>query len=400
MAMRCPLGAVVLTLSCAHARPAARAPAPMESPPLLAALRNLRKPLLDDEPVELALGRRSCARTRSRTVRCWGEREGESVSAHAGAQRSPKHVEGVEGVSQLALGPYHACARTSAGTVRCWGANGLGQLGDGTTASRSSVRTVPSLTGVAQVSLGESHSCARRFDGSVWCWGFNGSGQLGDGTWSDHAAPRAVMSFGEGRRATYLAAGHFHTCARTDDGAVWCWGFNGAGQLGDGTRADRLAPARVRGLPEGLRVERVAAGRHHTCALLEDGSAWCWGENASGQLGDGSTLDSATPRPVRGVRDLVELSAGDRHTCARRVEATVFCWGANRDGQLGDGSDLDRPRPERVPGLRDVAQIALGERHSCARMGDGTVRCWGDNDRGALGDGGTVDRWVPTLVAW
>jgi alpha-tubulin suppressor-like RCC1 family protein len=134
--------------------------------------------------------------------------------------------------------------------------------------------------------------------------------------------------------------------------------------------------------------------------LLADGAAWCWGENASGQLGDGGMRDRASPAPVTGVRDLTELSLGDRHTCARRVEGSVFCWGANRDGQLGDGTNLDRPRPNRVPALTDVAQIALGERHSCARLGDGTVRCWGDNDRGAVGDGGTVDRWTPTPVAW
>ena len=398
--MRGGWGAVVLTLSCAHGVTAPGASPAPASPSLLASLRNLRKPLLDDEPVELALGQRSCARTRSRAVRCWGERNDDPRGAHAGVPRAPKHVPGAEGAAQLAVGPYHACARTSAGTVRCWGSNGLGQLGDGTTASGELPRTVPGLTGVAQVSLGESHSCARRFDGSVWCWGFNGSGQLGDGTWTDHRTPRAVMRLGETLRATQLAAGHFHTCARTEDGAVWCWGFNGAGQLGDGTLADRLAPVRVRGLPAGVRVERVAAGRHHTCALLEDGAAWCWGENASGQLGDGGTRDRASPAPVMGVRDLTELSLGDRHTCARRVEGSVFCWGANRDGQLGDGTNLDRPRPNRVPALTDVAQIALGERHSCARLGDGTVRCWGDNDRGAVGDGGTVDRWTPTPVAW
>lgn len=393
---------VAFTLACSHHGPLrARVSAPsIAEAPVAALLRALRKPSLADEPVELALGVHSCARTRSRAVRCWGGSEDGQTGAHTAAQRAPKTVDGLVAVAQIGVGPFHSCARTSAGTVRCWGSNGLGQLGDGTTASRAAPVTVTGLTGVAQVALGESHTCARRFDGSVWCWGFNGSGQLGDGTWSDHRAPRPVMSLGERLRAESLAAGHFHTCARTDDGGVWCWGFNGAGQLGDGTRADRLAPVRVVGLPPGVMVERVAAGRHHTCALLEDGTAWCWGENASGQLGDGSTADRATPQRVRGVRDLVEVSLGDRHTCARRVEGAVFCWGANADGQLGDGTSEDRALPTALPTLRDVAQIALGDRHSCARLGDGSVRCWGDNDRGAVGDGSTLDRWWPTAVRW
>lgn len=352
------------------------------------------------EAVELSLGSHSCARMRERTVRCWGSNTEGQLGVEADPRLVPKPVEGLLAVVQISAGPSHTCARQSGATVKCWGSNGLGQLGDGSRSFRAEPRSVRGLTGVAQVAVGEAHTCARRFDGTVYCWGFNASGQLGDGSVNDRAEPVAVMGFGASRRAVQLAVGHFHACALTEDDEVWCWGFNGSGQLGDGTIADRPAPVRVHGIPETAAVERVSLGRYHSCALMGDGTAWCWGLNSAGQLGDGTTTDRTTPVPVSRVRDFVEVALGDMHTCARRIEGAVFCWGANDDGQLGDGTRDNRTAPAQVTALGDAAQIALGERHTCARDRAGDVSCWGDNTHGALGDGTTTDRTVPTPVMW
>ncbi len=304
-----------------------------------------------------------------------------------------------ETVTQVAAGGNHSCALTTAGAVHCWGDNGIGQLGDGTTTQRTTPVAVTGLgAGVAAIAAGSNHSCALTTAGAVHCWGSNGNGQLGDGSTTSQSTPVAVSGLDSGVAA--IAAGNSHTCALTTAGAVLCWGFNGSGQLGDGSTTQRTTPVAVSGLGSG--VAAIAAGRHHSCALTTAGAVQCWGNNNSGQLGDGSTMGRSTPVAVSGLDSgVAAITAGSQHSCARTTAGAVRCWGSNFNGQLGNGTTTDSTTPVAVSGLDSgVAAIAAGHNvHTCALTTAGAVRCWGWNVYGQLGDGSTMGRSTPVAVS-
>lgn len=189
---------------------------------------------------------------------------------------------------------------------------------------------------------------------------------------------------------TAISGGVFHTCALMNDETVRCWGDNSNGQLGDGTTTNRSSPINVNGLSG---VKKVSSGDYHTCVLLNNGTVMCWGKNTEGQLGDVTYTSRTSPVSVIGLSSVTAISAGHLHTCALLADGTVYCWGHNYNGQLGDGgSDLtsdNRSYPVRVSGLANeiVTAIEVGSDHSCALLADGTVRCWGYNYQGQLGDG-------------
>jgi alpha-tubulin suppressor-like RCC1 family protein len=202
----------------------------------------------------------------------------------------------------------------------------------------------------------------------------------------------AVATVSSADTATSLATKVHHTCAVTTAGMVKCWGANAAGQLGDGTTSTRLTPVFVKGLRTG--IVAVAVGREHSCALTRSGRVKCWGSNAHGQLGDGTTRDSSRPVAVQGLTTkAMAITAGYDHTCALMADGGVTCWGDNHDGELGDGTATERHLPVGVSGLASgVIAIAAGAYHTCALTGAGGVKCWGANDSGQLGDGTTDAR--------
>ena len=241
------------------------------------------------------------------------------------------------------------------------------------------------------------HMCAILDDGSAMCWGDNLIGQLGDGTTTDSNIPVAV-SLPAGRTATALALGNYHSCAILDDGSIHCWGYNGYGQLGDGTNTNSNTPVAVN-LPAGRTATALALGWQHSCAILDDGSAMCWGDNDYGQLGDGTTTDSTTPVAVSlpAGSTATALALGGYHSCAILDDGSTMCWGNNDNGRLGDGTTTDSTTPVAVslPAGRTATALALGSAHSCAILDDGSVHCSGYNYYGQLGDGTTTNSNTP-----
>lgn len=252
----------------------------------------------------------------------------------------------------------------------------------------------PAAGSVVAVAAGETHTCLLTGDGAVWCWGANSYGQLGDGTRTSRRVPVPVIGLTSGVQA--IAVGGHHTCAVTAGGDVLCWGRNNYGQLGDGTTYLRTQPVPVRDLAQ---ANSVTAGYAHTCAGRNDGTAVCWGSNTSGQLGDNTSIARRTPVVVSGLTQVRTIAAGGAHTCASLDDGGARCWGNNYSGQLGDGTRTYRRTPVPVSGLDNVIAIGAGGSHSCALTASGTLACWGNNYYGQLGDGTTSQRLVPVPVS-
>lgn len=306
-------------------------------------------------------------------------------------------------VTQISAGGYHTCAITTANEVMCWGANYFGQLGDGTTIDRLTPVAVVDLPAtVTQLQARNNATCAMNLAGGLKCWGANYGGQLGDGTTTARRTPGDVSGLTSG--VAKFALGGIHACALTMTGGVKCWGVNESGQLGDGSTTMRLTPVDVVGLSAG--VEQLAVGGEFSCAVLTVGGVKCWGANASGQLGDGSKTNRVTPENVYGLSgaaqqptSVAQLTTGNAHACVLEFNGGVQCWGFNYGGQLGDGTKTDRTTAQVVLGLTSgVKQISTGGHHTCAVTASGGAKCWGNNNSGPLGDGTTTDRTTPVDV--
>lgn len=313
------------------------------------------------------------------------------------AQPHPPSSPPSSRVVDITAGASHTCMLLAGGQIQCWGLNDNGQLGDGTLTNRALPEDVIGMMVTAKaIAAGERHTCAVTTKAAVKCWGSNHDNQLGDGTNVDRVAPTDVAGLTSGMRA--VAAGEQHTCGLTAAGGVKCWGSNRKGQLGDGTGVDRTIPVDVAGLTSG--VSAIAAGWQHTCAVTIAGEVKCWGENQDGQLGDGTAIDKTFPVDVTGLNSVVRaIAAGARHTCVLTVAGGVKCWGNNQSGQLGDGSVTARVTPLDVAGLTgNVSAIVTGKQHSCALDTSGTVKCWGDNRHREVGDDGESEIIRPIEV--
>jgi len=335
-------------------------------------------------------------------VWCWGWDDGGELGNGGTLLRTtPAVVVGVGGTpgQGLAVGSLHNCVIITGGSVSCWGGNSSGQLGDGTYVSRAAPSGVVGLgSGAVTVTAGDSHTCAVTGAGALSCWGYNYYGQVGDGTTEAYRrSPVAVSGLGSG--VVEAAAGAYHTCALTTGGALQCWGRNQYGQLGDGTTTDRSTPVAVSGLASG--VVAIATGYSHTCAATDAGAVWCWGQNSNGQLGDGTTTDRLTPVAVSGLPGAIQdVSVGYMHSCAVTSLGAAWCWGYNVYGQLGDGTTTSRPSAVAVSGLGSgVTSLGAGDFHTCAVTSAGAASCWGYNYYGQLGDGTTSSRYTPTTVS-
>lgn len=302
------------------------------------------------------------------------------------------------GAASITAGRAHSCATTSVGRVYCWGSDSDGQLGDGpplTSVSRAVPVSAPSgMPVVVQVDAGEEHTCALEHNGAVFCWGDNSSGQLGAGDNNDRDAPVEVR-FPAGFVLVEVTTGENHSCAIDEQGAAWCWGRNAEGQLGTGGATDTNEPVRVSdatGLTDP--VVDVAAGGNTTCAATADGVAWCWGAGDRGQLGDGTATDAGRPvrvstnGPLNDVQ-VRQIAVGKQQSCAVDEDGRASCW-----GRTATGSE-NRPKAAGGPGFR---QVAVGGEHVCGVDTQQAGWCWGTGADGQLGNGGTADRLAPARL--
>jgi len=393
----------------------------------------------------------TCLTETTGTTKCWGN----SADGRLGIGSNPSlytmtptgidtSAAGTFTHTQIAAGKQFTCLLgTGTQGVKCWGGNEFFQLGRGGTSTtqldtpdatvvQKSPVPLSDLNNAVSIAASKtgSHACAVTSAGNVYCWGAGTSGQLGDGLSTDSSSAVQVLQNGGATAlpsVRSIAAGGLHSCAalafkadnqNVTESGIYCWGENGSGQLGDGTIVDssKAVPIAVIDQVEPIAPNatdsqwftQVVAGAAHTCALRSDGAVFCWGLNSRGQVGDGTTANSTRPVSVSGIggtgslSDVVAISAGKNHTCALKNDHAVLCWGANESGQLGDGTIIDRTTPvEIIAGATsNTVAISAGGAHTCVANFNGTVQCWGEGLRGQLGNNTLTSSTSPVLVNW
>ena len=261
---------------------------------------------------------------------------------------------------------------------------------------------MPAGVTFASLMSGAGYNCALTSAGAAYCWGSNIQGKLGDGTTIQRTAPVAV-SMPAGVTFASLSAGWEHTCALTVAGVAYCWGDNYTGQLGNGSFTDSNTPVKINS-PAGVTWASLSVGRYHTCALTRVGVAYCWGDNRLGQLGDGTRLERYNKMVQVKVPNgftFASLSAGYQHTCALTRAGAAYCWGYNGNGLLGSGTSALGTQPLEVKRPTGVtfASISADAEHTCALTSAGAAYCWGWNREGQLGDNTTTDRITSVAVS-
>jgi alpha-tubulin suppressor-like RCC1 family protein/type IV secretory pathway TrbD component len=346
-----------------------------------------------------------------------------SVVVNSASDALPENCEEVMSVQSMDMGVSHNCALMSTGSIQCWGLNSSGQLGDGTTTTRSAPVQVSGVSTAISLSAGSDHSCSILDDGQVSCWGEGSLGRLGNGSTADRLAPISVSL---NASALEISAGKEHTCAVLATGQVHCWGAGGSGRLGNGATSNQSTPVSAWGINSAI---AVSAGGSHTCAVLRDGTVWCWGANSDGQLGDLTYVSKSSPVQASGISGAVSVSAGLNHTCAVLSNNEVMCWGAGMAYQGIDPSgciaisancftSTSRPRligplatnwGDWRPSVQPIRvnSLSAGDEHTCASLTSGGssgglpggVLCWGRGALGQLGSNQTVDRGYTLVYA-
>jgi alpha-tubulin suppressor-like RCC1 family protein len=298
---------------------------------------------------------------------------------------------------QVSAGGSHSLALITNGTAWGWGSNQYGKLGDNTTVSkRSPVSVVGGFTDWSQVSAGYAQSLAVRTSGTAWAWGRNNVGQLGDNTTVSKSSPVSVI--GGFTDWCQISTGCVHSLAVRTNGTAWAWGCNGQGRLGDNTTVAKSSPVSVIG--GFCDWSRVSAGKIHSIGLRTNGTAWAWGYNFQGPLGDNTTTAKSSPvSVVGGFTDWCQVSAGYYDSLAVRTNGSAWSWGLNNSGALGDNSTSARSSPVSVVGgFTDWCHISAGKYSSLAVRTNGTAWAWGLNCCGKLGDNTTVAKSSPISV--
>ncbi len=330
----------------------------------------------------------------SAQIKAWGRSDQGQLGNNSSSSPKPNPVNiGLSDVIGIGGGELHTLMLRGNGTVLAFGWNPTGQIGNGTSGGNAYTPfAVPGLTNVIQVTGGSVHSAALKADGTVWSWGSNFSGQIGVGTTTTSGcgcipSPTQTLI----ADVIQIDAGGQHTLALKSDGTVWAWGNNVNGKIGDGTTITRPTPVQVGvGVFGFNNIIAVSAGGDHSMALKSDGTVWTWGNNASGQSGNGSAgLPILTPVQNTTLTNVAQISGGFEHSVALKTNGTVWVWGYNGQGQIGNGSSGgNQPTPVQNITLTNVVDISAGN-HSLARKNDGSVWAWGENFYGQIGNGTT-----------
>lgn len=311
------------------------------------------------------------------------------VTAPWGADTATVAV-GPVAFESLSAGEAQTCGIITHGLPFCWGSAWWGELGNGVAGAHEESRVpVPVSIHVplAQLSAGSGVTCGLDTGGALYCWGANVHGQLGNGRLRQRhvAVPTPIAP---GLRFSQIEAGSGHSCALTTSGSLYCWGSNATGAVGtgEGTLGDHF-PAPVE-ISTPVPLQSITVGGL-SCGLAADGRAYCWSNNRFGQVGDGTATPRLAPAPAADTLRFSEIGAGGIHVCGLTPEGQVYCWGNNWYGQLGLPSDS--VEASLTPVLQDLGQqvidLSVGGHHTCVRVRDGSTLCWGDDRHGQLGDG-------------
>jgi alpha-tubulin suppressor-like RCC1 family protein len=339
------------------------------------------------------------------TLWAWGKNNnGQLGNGDALDQSAPVMVQnmGLSRYTAVSNGGDHTLALQADGTLWAWGFNNFGQIGQ--TADLNSHST-PVQVGTdidwIALSAGGLHSLALKADGTLWSWGTNRFGQLGIGSADALDTHIAPVQIGFDRDWSALFAGDVHNLAVKRNGTTWAWGDNSAGQLGDGTSTDQSSPHKITAPSGFANIVAVAAGSAHSIAAKANGEIYAWGDNGTGQLGNGTNDGSLSPVLVgTEVVGWVGAEAGGEFTAVRRSDGTLWTWGNDASGQLGDNNNLFAPRtnPAMVGGAVNWIAQTSGWSHTIALRADGTLWSWGDNANGQLGDGTTNNLQAPVQI--
>ncbi len=354
----------------------------------------------------------TCAIFANAMPKCWGANsQGQvgigtssaSVSAPTEVASSyaqqKRPIAGLDTVVAASGGDRFYCAVLADGHIKCWGKNSYGQLGNSSNVDSTTPVEATGISNAKQIASGYRHSCAVLDDGTIKCWGRNRSGQLGDDTTMNSNQPTAVNNI---NNAVQVVAGFNHTCALLQDKKVKCWGDSSAGQFDLPTGKTGHEPVDIAGLTNVTKLSAYMG--EHTCALTEAGKVMCWGSNSYGQLGDGSTTPSgynSTPQAVVGISNAIDIAVGYEHSCALLNDKTVKCWGNNNGGALGVGKpdSYKTATPELINNLTGVKKIRTSYYFSCAVLDDNSAKCWGTNSSKQLGDGTNTNRNTPVSLS-
>jgi alpha-tubulin suppressor-like RCC1 family protein len=282
-------------------------------------------------------------------------------------------ISGGTNWKQVACGIYHNAAIKTDGTLWTWGYNNNGQLGDNTsgwgTNKSSPVQTISAGTNWKQVSCGAQHTAAIKTDGTLWVWASGGNGQLGDNTTANKSSP--VQTIAAGTNWKQVSCGNLHTVAIKTDGTLWAWGDNTFGDLGDNTSGNiRSSP--VQTIAAGTNWKQVSCGADHTAAIKTDGTLWAWGINWAGQLGDNTTTGKSSPvQTIAGGANWKQVSSGNIGTAAIKADGTLWTWGINGQGELGNNTTTWQSSPvQTIAGGTNWKQVSCGINHTVAIRDD------------------------------
>lgn len=354
----------------------------------------------------VAGGAHTCGIKDSDNLWCFGTNNfGQLGLGHTDSQTLPSYLSLETTWKEVALGDNHTCAVKMDGTLHCFGRNNVGQLGTGS-ANTTELLPVPvSVDPMAavpdadwqHVAAGRDNTCAQKASGQLYCWGQNSNLQVskaGGGTQPTPYLVETAMGAADTDWQSFTTG--FASCAIKTDGALWCWGRNAEGELGDGTTTQTAVPKQV--LP-GTTWKVVRAGFMHVCGIQSSGALWCWGRNQSTQIEAGSAGRQLSPLQIGVDTDWADIAPGQPHTCAIKQDGRVYCWGARVFGQTGDASFGHATVPTQVGVESGWSALAAFGETTCAKDPAGKLACFGNNELGPYGNGLTASEDAPLVVA-